>query len=217
MVEHFSLMLGGDLIMSDNQGDVQLGLYLRKDNLKIIEVETSGPQQFRINKIIQTKLDTPLNTDTLADSAKLDELGKQLLQIVEGYNLNTKYGIFTLESPITLVKKIPYDEDLSEEDLINQVDWEVKEFSYSPEDEYIVDFQKLKTTLKRQLNEMVVISVRESVVSHLKRLFSQSKIKVKVIDLDIFAAIRAIKANYDFKSDFVEIQSNRPQLIKNCK
>jgi len=177
----------------------QLGIYLKENNVKLIEVESSSTQQFRINKIIQSKLDTPLNINTIYNDDRLTEIGNQLQQIIRRNNLNIENAIFALESQLTLVKKIPYDEELSENDMIDQVDWEVKEFSYSPEDEYIVDFHKLQPTGRRQINEILVVAVREKIIHHLKKLFSAGKIRVKVIDLDVFAAKRAIEINYDLR------------------
>lgn len=185
--------------MNENPVNIQLGMYIKENNVKLIEVESSSTQQFRINKIVQAQLNTPLNVDTIYNEQQLEEIGNQLYQIVKNHKLNTQYTLFALESRLTLMKKLPYDEGLSDSDLIDQVDWEVKEFSYSPEDEYIVDFQKLQTTTKRQTNEMLIVSVREKIVRQLRNLFSISKLNVKVIDLDIFTAKRAIEVNYDLR------------------
>lgn len=186
-------------LMKDNPVNIQLGIYINKHDVKLIEVEKSSTQQFRINKIVQTKLDIPLNIDTIFNDQRLSQIGNQLYHIVKSYNLNIQYGIFTLESRLTVVKKLPYDNSLSDSELIDQVDWEVKEFSCSPEDEYIVDFQKLQPTSRRKANEMLIVSVREKIIRKLRNLFSTSRIQVKVIDLDIFAAKRAIEVNYDLR------------------
>jgi len=185
--------------MYENPVNIQLGIYLKDNNIKLIEVESSSTQQFRINKIVQSRLDIPLNIDTICNQHSLEEIGNQLQQIIKHHNLNTQYAIFTLESRLTLVKKLPYDVDLSDNELIDQVDWEVKEFSYSSDDEYIVDFQKLQRTGSRQVNEMLIVSAREKIIRHLRKLFSSGNVKVKVIDLDIFAAKRAIEVNYDLR------------------
>lgn len=198
--------------MNDSLVKIQHGIYLKENNVKLIEVESSAAHQFRINKIIQTKLNTPLNAETIYNENRITEIGNELQQIVKSNNLHTQYAIFTLGSHFALIKKMLYDEDLSERDLIDQVDWEVKEFSYSPEDDYIVDFHKLKPTNRRQGNELLVISVREKVIHCLRKLFSIAKIRVRVIDLDIFAALRAVEVNYDLRvgdlSALVEINSN---------
>lgn len=198
--------------MIDNPVNIQLGIYIKDHNIKLIEVERSSTQQFRINKIVQTKLDIPMDVDTIFNDHKLVQIGKQLHQIIRSHNLNTQFGIFTLESRRTLVKKLPYDNSLSDSELIDQVDWEVKEFSCSPEDEYIVDFQKLQPTSKRKVNEMLIVSVREKVIRKLRNLFSTAQVQVKVIDLDIFAAKRSIELNYDLRiGDIIALVEINPE------
>jgi len=198
--------------MNENPVNIQLGIYLKENNVKLIEVESSATQQFRINKIVQAQLNTPLNIDTLYNDQKLAEIGNQLQQIVKNYKLNTQYAIFALPGQLTLMKKLPYDEDLSDSDLIDQVDWEVKEFSYSSDDEYIVDFQKLQPTSRRQIKEMLIVSVREKIVRQFRNLFSISKLNIKVIDLDIFTAKRAIEVNYDLRiGDIIALVDIKPR------
>lgn len=198
--------------MNDNPVNVQLGIYVKENNIKLIEVESSSTQQFRINKIVQTQLDTPLNFESISNEQKLAQIGNQLHQVVKGHNLNTSYAVFTLDSKLTLIKRMPYDESLSEPELIDQVDWEVKEFSYSPEDEYIVDFQKLQSTTNRQGHEMLIVSVREKIIHYLRKLFSAGQTQVKVIDLDVFAAKRAIEVNYDLRvGDIVALVEINPR------
>ena len=198
--------------MSDNPVNAQLGIYIKENNIKLIEVESSSTQQFRINKIVQTQLDTPLNFEAISNEQKLTQIGNQLHQVVKSQNLNTNYAVFTLDSQLTLVKRVPYDESLSESDLIDQVDWEVKEFSFSPEDEYIVDFQQLQSTTNRKGHEMLIVSVREKIIHYLRRLFSAGQAQVQVIDLDVFAAKRAIEVNYDLRvGDIVALVEINPQ------
>ncbi len=184
--------------MDANPTHIQLGIYIRDSNVKLIEVESTS-QQFRINKIIQTELNTPLNIESVNNDQKIENLGNQLQQLVKNHRLNAQYTIFALQNQLTLIKKLPYDSDLSDSDLIDQVDWEVKQFSYSPTDEYIVDFQKLQRTSRRQDNEMLVVSVRENIIRQLKKLFSIAKLNVRVVDLDIFTAKRAIELNYELR------------------
>jgi len=197
--------------MSENLASAQLGIFIKEDNIKVIEVENSSTQQFRINKIVQTKIDAPLNIDTINDEDKLIAIGNQLNQIIRGNNLNTQHVIFTLDSQFTIIKKLPYDEDLSESELIDQVDWEVKEFSYSPDDEYIVDFNKLKPTSRRATNEMIVVAIREKLINNLRKMFSAARTRIRVIDLDVFSATRAIEVNYDLRiGDIVALVEINP-------
>ena len=197
--------------MNDNPVNVQLGIYVKENNIKLIEVESSSTQQFRINKIVQTQLDIPLNFETIVDDQKLAQMGNQLQEVIKIHKLNTNYAVFTLDSEFALIKRMPFDDNLSETELIDQVDWEVKEFSFSPEDEYIVDFQKLQSTTNRQGSEMLIVSVKEKIIHYLRKLFSSGNIQAKVIDLDVFAARRAIEVNYDLRiGDIVALVEINP-------
>ncbi|MDZ7331850.1 MAG: pilus assembly protein PilM [candidate division KSB1 bacterium] len=184
--------------MDANPTNIQLGIYIRDRNVKLIEVESTS-QQFRINKIIQTELNTPLNIESICNDQRIEDIGSQLQQLVRNYRLNAQKTIFALQNQFALIKKLPYESDLSDSDLIDQVDWEVKQFSYHPSDEYIVDFQKLQQTSRRQEHEMLVVSVREKIIRQLRKLFSIAKLNVRVVDLDIFTAKRAIELNYELR------------------
>ena len=189
--------------MSENKGDIQFGIYLKEDNLRLVEVEDSTSHQFRINTIVQTRLDSSLDVNSIQNDQQVIEIGKQIRDIFNVFNIDIKKAIFTLQSSFAVVKKLPIDTNLSESRLIEQVHWEVKKFSYSTSDEYIVDFQKLNQKADSQISEIVVVSVREKIIQQLRKLFSAGKISVNVIDLDIFAAYRAVEINYDFRKDDV--------------
>jgi len=198
--------------MRESKGDTRFGIFLKEDNLKLIEIEDSLSHQFRINRIVQTNLETSLNFNSLQNDHQVMEIGEQIKEIFEMFNFRVKNGIFTLESPFALIKKLPIDGWLKETELIDQIDWEVKQFSFSPDDEYIVDFERLNVSRNDSVQEIVIVSVREKVIYQLKKLFNAGKLSIGVIDLDIFAAIRAVAVNYDLKPNethaIIEVDSS---------
>ena len=186
--------------MEKSTGEVRFGIYLKRNNFRLVEIENSSSGQLRINKLIQVKLDSSLDALTIQNESQISEIGKQIFEIFNVFHAEPKNVIFTLESSFSLVKKFPVDSNIFENELINQVDWEVKQFSYSPDDEYIVDFQKLETSEMRATREMVVVSVREKVIKQLRKMFNAGDLSVSIIDMDVFAAARAVEVNYDLKS-----------------
>ncbi len=184
----------------DNNENIRFGIYLKRNNFKLVEIEKPSTGQLRINRLIQVKLDSSLDAKTIQNESQIVEIGKQVFEIFNAFNVETKNAIFTLESPFAFVKKFPVDSNILENDLIDQIDWEVKQFSFSPDDEYIVDFQQLNSSDEKPIKEIIVVSVREKIIQQLKKLFSAAKMPVSVIDLDVFAAIRAIEINYDLKA-----------------
>ncbi len=186
--------------MSESTGDVHYGLFLKENNFKLVEIEMSSSGQHRINRIIQTDLDSSLNTDSIQNDHEVVEIGKQIREIIDVFKIKLQNSVFALECPFAFIKKIPVDADLSEDELIDQIDWEVKQFSYSPDDEFIVDFQRLNGSGEKNIEQIIVVSIRERIVQQLRKIFVSGKISIGVIELDVFAVIRSIKANYELKA-----------------
>ena len=187
--------------MSKVDEEVRFGIYLKRNNFKMVEVEKPSSDQFRINKLIQVNLDTSLDLNSIHNDSQMVEIGNQINEIFNVFKAEPKQAVFTLENPFAVVKKIPVDSNLSKEELIEQVDWEVKQFSFSPDDEYIVDFQQLDYSTRTPTEDIIIVTIRQKIIQQLKKIFSVAKISVSVIDLELFAAIRAIENNYDFKAD----------------
>lgn len=185
--------------MKESKGDVRCGIFLKETNFKLVEVEASPAQQFKINKIIQADIEQALNVNSIQNDHLIAEIGSQIREILKVFNISINKAVYTLGSPFALVKKLPIDANISDDEVIDQIDWEVKQFSYSPDDEYIVDFQRFKAAGELKHQEIVVVSVREKVIQQLKKMFAAGKIPVRVVDLDIFAAFRAVEVNYDLK------------------
>lgn len=194
------MQIGEQTMNKVDEEEVRLGIYLKRNNFKMVEIEKSSSGQFRINSLIQVNLDTSLDLNSIQNDSQVTEIGDQISEIFNVFKAEPKQAIFTLENPFALVKIIPVDSNLSKDELIDQVNWEVKQFSYSPDDEYIVDFQQLDSSNGKTTEEIIIVSVRQKIIQQLKKLFSAAKISVRVIELELFAAIRAVENNYDLKA-----------------
>jgi len=174
-----------------------LGVVFYENELKLIEVDSSTRNQFRINKITESKLDFPFNVKSIIDGKYIAEHANKLRSLVDKFGFNDRRAAFSLVNDLVIIKKYPYDPDFTDEEIVDQIDWEVKKFSYSVDDGYIIDFQKIKPYKPRSGNEMIVVAVRENVISYIKQVFQKARIKLTIIDTNIFAAIRAINKNYE--------------------
>lgn len=186
--------------MRESKGAIRSGISIADDVIKFVEIERAAINQARITRIFQTNLDSPLNAFTIQNDSTVRYIGEQIGDIMQSLKFRLSKVIFTLESPFALIKKVVIDRELEDEDVIDQVDWEVKQFSYSTEDEYIVDFDRYERFHPAGLQELVIVSVREKIVQQIKKLFQAARLPVQVIDLDIFAAIRAIEFNYGLRA-----------------
>ena len=73
--------------MRESKGDTRFGIFLKEDNLKLIEIENSLSHQFRINRIVQTNLETSLNFNSLQNDHQVMEIGEQIKEIFEMFEI----------------------------------------------------------------------------------------------------------------------------------
>ena len=90
-----------------------------------------------------------------------------------------------------LIKQFKMDLGLNEADLHQQVEWELSQILVSSRDEYNVGCERLGPT-SGKLENVVVAAVRKSIVLYLKEIFMQTPLNLAGIDVDLFAAIRAL-------------------------
>ena len=173
-----------------------------------MEVELTSEKQYRINKIIESKLDYPFNLKAVRDEDHIDELASKIQEVISSNEFKKNNTVLAIPNNMVVVKKYPYEANFSNEEIINQVDWEVKQFSYSSEDEYIIDFGKIKSSRFKDDQQLLVVAVRESVISYIKKVFSKAKIKLKIVDTDVFAIIRAINVNYECRDSDISALIN---------
>jgi len=176
-----------------------LGVVFKKDKLKIVEVEKSAGNQFRINRIMEGKLDFPFTLESILEKKHIDIYAKNLREYIDRHGFNGQGAAFSLSSDYVIIKNYPYDDNFSEREIVDQVDWEVKQFSYSENDEYIIDFQKITPSHNKSQKEMIIVAVRDAVVSYIKSIFKHARISLQILDTDVFSAIRAIRTNYEIR------------------
>ncbi|KPL08422.1 hypothetical protein AMJ86_00535 [bacterium SM23_57] len=167
------------------------------DNIfRMAEVQVVGGQ-YQINKIVQNKMNSPFDIIKHKDNQRVDDLSGIINQAVKSNNVTLERTAFSLDSQMVLMKKVPIDFGLSKVDIKEQVNWEARQFILESINEYIIDFNQLTGEHKKGYQEILVIAVRKAIIDFILKIFSQTNLKIEVIDVNIFSAIRAIRANYE--------------------
>ncbi|MBN1154830.1 pilus assembly protein PilM [candidate division KSB1 bacterium] len=193
-----------------------LGVVFKNNKLKIVEVESSTGNQYRINRIIEGTLDFPFTLESILENKHAVDYANNLRAYIDQHGFDSEGAAFSLSNDLVIIKKYPYDNNFSDREIVDQVDWEVKQFSFSDGDAYIIDFQKLNSMQNKSHKEMIIVAVRDAVVDFIKTIFKHARLKLQVLDADVFAAIRAINTNYDIrdcaKCALVEIDAHKIQI-----
>jgi Tfp pilus assembly PilM family ATPase len=178
--------------MNETRSEGLAGINFLRDKAWVAEVKRLDGQPL-VNRITQGQLDTHFNFDVFNNRSLVSRFSDNLNQIIKGSDIKAKRAAFSLHRSFVLIKRSPIDSNFSDEDLREQVSWEIEQFILSPRDEYIVDYQRLIS-----VGEVLIVAVRTSIVNYLKDIFSATDLKLEAVDVDIFAALRALKANQYF-------------------
>ncbi|MCI0514938.1 pilus assembly protein PilM [candidate division KSB1 bacterium] len=195
----------------------RVGITFTKDRLKLVEVESVGGQ-YQINKILQQKasvaLELPKDPDHI--HATIDGISNYLNEILTGAGIQNMPAAFILDSQMVLIKKIPTDQDLVGEELRNHVRWEAEQLVSHPLDEYILDYNHLTRHGQRNHSELLIVVVRKAVIDMVREIFRRTSLNLQVIDVDLFAAMRVIKANYDYAENeyigLIDVSQNQAKI-----
>jgi len=188
--------------MASELRDDLVGVSISGQTIKLVEVEFLGGQ-YQIKKIVEK--DANLSFDfhsaiTQGEAAKR-ALADTLTEAIRSSRISAKKAAFTLDSQVVLVKKIPVDADLPEHEIKNQVQWEAEQFVFQPLDHYIIDYNHLRSGNRQEPDELLVVMVKRPVIDFLMDIFKRTPLALQIVDVDVFAAIRAIKANYEYKPE----------------
>lgn len=181
----------------DGNGGI-LGISLVDDQLRIVEGQKRA-DDFQISQIAQGRVRQPFNFDVFKQPNVARRFGEDITRLVETREFQASDAAFSLDSSMVLIKKVPIDATLDRKEWQDHIFWEVRQFSISPLREYIIDFESLNIdAAERNLSYMLVVVVRKKIVEFIKQVFKHTNLKLKVIDVDIFSAQRALQLNYDY-------------------
>lgn len=176
-----------------------LGISLIDDQLRIVEGRRSS-NEFQIIQLAQGRTRHPFNFEAFVDKNMPRRFAEDITRLYETRDFQMKQAAFSLDSRMVLIKKLPVDNKLDADEIEPQVNWEVRQFTISPVSEYIVDYEPLKSNGTDANQDMLVVVVRKKIIEFLKEIFKHTDLQLKVIDVDIFSAHRALQLNYDYNN-----------------
>jgi len=176
-----------------------LGISLVADQLRLVEGRKRG-DEFLITQVAQGRTRHPFTYEAFADKSMPRRFAEDIMRLYDSQNFEITEAAFSLDSSMVLVKKLPIDNVLDVNKIEDHIDWEVRQFSISPIDEYVIDFEELNPEANESFTEMLVVLVRKKIVRFLKQIFKHTDLKLKVVDVDMFSAQRALQLNYDYNS-----------------
>ena len=190
-----------------------LGMSLLGDQLRIVEGRKESGE-LRITRIAHGRVRQSFNFEAFSDNNTARRFAEDINRLYKTQDFQEKQAAFSLDSAMVLIKKVPIDKELADSKIEEQIKWEVDQFAISPINEYIIDFEEiLSTSTNGSAKDMLVVAVRKRIVEYLRQIFSHTDLQLKVVDVDLFSAQRALQLNYEVSSSdkigLIDIQEDR--------
>lgn len=193
-----------------------IGISVRDTALRMTEccAEEGGN---RITRISQGRVRTAFRMTSVQNQALVRQYAEDLNRLYESGSFQGKQAVFTLDSNMVLLKKIPVDASLKGQSLKDHIYWEVEQCVINPLSEYVVAYESLGTGKSRGTTEMAAVIVRRAMVDFLKEIFNFTVLSLGAIDVDVFAAHRVFLAAHgglpnDRFSAMIDVRKNDLQF-----
>jgi len=168
-----------------------VGVSIRDTVLRMTEAASSGGE-WRIAGVSQGQVSMPWSNSTFKEKHLARRLADDINRLQEKTNFRSQKAVFTLDSSMVFIKKIPIDPNLNGPRLREHVFWEVEQFAISPADEYVVAYEHQAASKGQGFANALVVFVRKTITDFLKSVFLDTHLQLTAIDVDVFAAHRAL-------------------------
>lgn len=176
--------------MAWEKNDTHLGVSMTGSKLRVVESELVDGQ-FNLVNVAEVQLDVPFDFYVIGNEDFVQKFSNAINDVVQSRGIRASSAAFAIERRMVLLKKLLVDRNFSPEELKRHIEWETEQFIVSARSEYNIAYEKLGF-FKDDLEEVVVVAARKAVVLYLKEIFYRTSLNLKILDVDLFAALRAL-------------------------
>jgi len=181
--------------MALENGDTHLGVSMAGSKLRLVEAHrTDG--EISIVSAVEIQLDIPFDFYVIGNDEFVPKFANVIKDIVESRCTRAKSAAFALERRMVLLKKLLVDSKFNPEEVKRHVEWEIEQLIVSARSEYNVAYEQLGI-FRDELEEVIVVAVRKAIIKYLNDIFSSTSLELTSVDVDMFAAIRALMLDED--------------------
>jgi len=192
----------------------KIGLNLGPREPYMVEIAHLS-DHLEVTNLVDIDIGSPFNFDTINEKNTLKNIGNNLKKAILSEKITANDLLISLDYSMAVIKRLPIDNNLNDNELQEHVLWELQQHLISPVEEYNLDFQKLPKTSYQNYPSLLIVAVKKKIIKAVRYISKISRLNLKLIDINIFAFINALEINYKLKSTekiaAIEIAEN--QLI----
>jgi Tfp pilus assembly PilM family ATPase len=200
--------------MAIGDGEILLGLNFVGKRLRAIEGEIMG-EQVRIKSVAESRLDLPFDQQTIENEDYIPTFSSAINKLLDEQSILANSAHFALDRRMVFLKRITIDKGLNEEQIRNHIEWEIEQWLAASRNEFNVIYDKERSDFG-QSDTVLIAAVRKRIIDYLKRIFVRTPLTLKVVDIDVLAAIRGLMGNRpkpDRLAALIDIHKNLDILL----
>lgn len=148
---------------------------------------------------------------------RLEKYTDTIQMLIQTSGLDGKNVDIVIDEEMVIIKTISVAMGLEEDAVKDQLHWEADGYLIAPLSDYVLEFEKLPIQTKEGNPVYIMVCIRKKLINILQSMINQIGMKMTSLDVDVFAYIRALKANYSLKKKdmcaIVEIQKGAIKII----
>ncbi len=201
--------------MAEQENNILLGLNIDEGTIKVVR-SAKTEEGFKFPNVFSGNLAYPINIETIKNRELIPEISTDVNSLLAKNVVLEGDVSLALDRGLVLLKQISVDDDLSDAEILDHVEWELEQFLISSRDEYNVGFEKIARYQNNKHN-ILMVCVRTAIVDFLKDIFSQTSFNLSCVDVDLLAQAKAVNSLYEDKMDgltaLVSVQTDGIMLL----
>ncbi len=161
---------------------------------EVIAVGMRAQQPPLITEVGRATLARPFDSSTVRDAGVKEALVEAILRLPQEGGRPRRVAL-AISDRLAVVKCLPIDRGLQKEEIADHVRWEVEQLVAASGQEYVVDSSYVAMADGTH-DRLVVVAIRRPIIDTLKQVGQQAGLRLAAVDLDLFAALRAIVHNH---------------------
>ena len=144
----------------------------------------------------------PFSFESIEDRSTISILRDDINTLYETSGFSSNQIALSIDSDFVLIKKIPIDATLQQDELREHINWEISQLMINDLDHFIIDYEVLDESQRMShTKQIIVVSIRKSIVEYVRDIFADTDLRLNTIDVDVFSAQRMITDGSVFSPD----------------
>ncbi len=184
--------------MQNKSHTKKIGLNLGPREPCVVEIAHLS-DHLEVTNLVDIDIGSPFNFYTINEKNTLKNIGHNLKKAILSEKITANDLSISLDYSMAVIKRLPIDNNLKDNELHEHVLWELQQHLISPVEEYNLDFQKLPKTSYHDYPSLLIVAVKKKIIKAVRYISKISRLNLKLIDINIFSFINALEINYKLK------------------